>query len=250
MNPEQAWTLVKPRVDAMSPPERALRAWRFDTVRGQLATDLKTLRERADALAAVYASPYGDQLRALIESVDQLSLAGTLAQAQLERAVTAAGSPFQDVVERAQALRKLGLHWLSILERLGAVSTQEGDAIRAGRGHLDTAGDLQALASLLTQHEGLLGALQAHQQDATLRLSAQSADQMRDAARALLEAERQNNPALTGTDWSDAARRLTLLLEQDWDKLRGLVLGARVALDEVASPAEVSPSLAAFHRRA
>ncbi|MEO1273018.1 MAG: hypothetical protein AAFX99_33435 [Myxococcota bacterium] len=247
MNGQEAWEQVKSRVEAMEPPPERLPSWRFDGLQAELMAELGPIQARLDALASVYNQDVSQTFRGLVASTEQLALAGSWALSQFERQI-APETSIRAQARRVETLRRPALHALKMLELFGLVTAAEASAIRRGTGYKDAAGDLQALAPLLQQHWAVLEPLQANIADAELRLSLESIAAMPEAATALLTANRDTNASENDINWRDALRRLSVLLERDWNRLRALTLGAEVALDGLEAPPELRPSVLALYR--
>jgi len=226
-----------------------LPSWRFDRLRPVLKAEVSRLRDGEGAQAAVFAPEVGAVFRGLVSSVDVLSLAGAWIQAQHERQ-SAPERTYPQIAERVQKLRSAGLRALVVMEALDLVSADEASRIRAGgTGHLDAAGDIQALAPLLKRHWAVLQPLQASITDEGQRLTEESIAAMPSAAAELVDADRAHRTPAGDMDWYDAMSRATVLLTDDWNRLRMMSAGALAALGELDQAMEVRPSVLSLYRR-
>lgn len=131
----------------------------------------------------------------------------------------------KDLLEEGFTLAATGKHWLGVLETIGAVTSAVAAAIRAGRGHIDLAGDLQGLSPILRKNWAILEPLQKHVTDATTKLSLESIEKMGVLGSKLHDVltGTGDTPSKDETDWRKQVIGLFTLLDHDYALVRAAV---------------------------
>lgn len=244
---ERAWEAS--RQDILAAPVKPARSWRFAALRAALRQHLDALQAEASTLTAALSPEAGALFTTRLTEALRLLQAGTFCELQAQREGARTRS-ILEITARAEAARTIALRNLSILVGLGLFDEDAADVIRRGRGRADLAGDLVALATPLRLHWAVLEPLQLHQPDPAQRLTLASLDALPALAEELLDTDAEATHSTSAIDWNDACRRAAPLLEDTWDQLRFITVGAQAALGHLDLAREVAPSLLAIARRA
>jgi len=204
-----AWELTAPTLADLPapgslPPTEPVRT------ANNILTEWPKLRAEEAAVLAWFADAHQAELQRAIHSIPRLCFATRFAHLQLDlhdnlRAVG-------QLLPTASELRRVGLHWADIAVSLNLTTAEQVARIRAGRGHDDTATDLQALADLLTPLLPTLLPLQVTAAP-TDHLDAETLQSMAKTGHQLLAALRAAPQTQT---WLQDLRRVVAALQAAW----------------------------------
>jgi len=239
---QAAYLHFEPALTALEAPYTRLLAIVPDKLARELNAEVQRINARLDAILQPYNAKAQTLLRADLDAVLGLARATTWVQARHERQILDL-SDLQRHVAEATPLRDLALLHLDLLQNLKKISPSTSAAIRAGRGYADLAGDLQELGPLLKTHWPLLQPLQSLRTDPADQLTEPLIDRMAPLGTALAEADRQRRPTEGEPDWRDRLLRCHTLLDQTWDRLRGMAVGSYAFSGDLQAARTGHPSL-------
>ena len=119
----------------------------LEIVRHNAAIGSKAILDNREVIQALVKKPNFAEVERLVSLVD-----ATIGASRNAKTIEAEATTFEADLKQLFPLRKVLLSGAEAAEAAGLVPTKEVEAIRVGRGKLDAADDLIALASLFTKH--------------------------------------------------------------------------------------------------
>jgi hypothetical protein len=124
--------------------------------------------------------------------------------------------------KRGAELEELGMRWLEGLSLLGKVRRQTLETIKAGKGYLDRASDLNQIANLLTEHIKIIERQTAEAEPGAEIITRADIKEMDEVSVKMLGIlQRQSGPAqVQAVDWKAQRMGCFLLCDASWESIR------------------------------